>query len=390
MEKLYDCIVVGAGPSGGSAAYFLAKAGYKILLLERKKLPRYKPCGGGIPSIVSTYLDFPLFEEKDTTFLKDIIYSYRGTKNHAVTLNDYIMFGVSRAVFDHKIVQAACKHGTDLIQNELVNKIKEEKEKVSVFTKKGNIYQAKFLLACDGENSIIAQQLGLRKKTKPNAVSMVVEVPIASYPPQWRKNLSSNLTGHLDMNWIENGYVGLIPKKNGCSIGIYAFKKTDIEKLKHSLDNFGQYLGLNVSNFQHHTRFMYVWDKNFKLNTKRCLLLGDSARLIDPLSGEGIKYAIKSAIIAREIIKGAFEKNYSLDKYTKLVHEKICSELKLAKKMAFWSYNFPKTAYDGLIRVSEDTAKILNGEVSYSEFIRRLKRKILKTILKKIGIKFYS
>jgi len=45
---MYDCIIVGAGPSGTAAAYHLAKRGRSVLLIERAKLPRYKPCGGGV------------------------------------------------------------------------------------------------------------------------------------------------------------------------------------------------------------------------------------------------------------------------------------------------------------------------------------------------------
>ena len=45
---LYDCIIVGAGPAGASAAYHLSKQGHAVLLLEKAALPRYKPCGGGV------------------------------------------------------------------------------------------------------------------------------------------------------------------------------------------------------------------------------------------------------------------------------------------------------------------------------------------------------
>ena len=44
----FDCIVVGAGPAGASAAYHLSKRRHKVLLLEKAALPRYKPCGGGV------------------------------------------------------------------------------------------------------------------------------------------------------------------------------------------------------------------------------------------------------------------------------------------------------------------------------------------------------
>lgn len=47
MPQLYDCVIVGAGPAGGSAAYHLAKRGRSVLVLEKDPLPRYKPCGGG-------------------------------------------------------------------------------------------------------------------------------------------------------------------------------------------------------------------------------------------------------------------------------------------------------------------------------------------------------
>lgn len=53
-----ECIVVGAGPAGGSAAYHLAKRGREVLVLEKESLPRYKPCGGGVSPIVQNWFDF--------------------------------------------------------------------------------------------------------------------------------------------------------------------------------------------------------------------------------------------------------------------------------------------------------------------------------------------
>jgi flavin-dependent dehydrogenase len=55
---MFDCIIVGAGPAGGTAAYHLAKRGRSVVVLEKESLPRYKPCGGGVSPIVQQWFDF--------------------------------------------------------------------------------------------------------------------------------------------------------------------------------------------------------------------------------------------------------------------------------------------------------------------------------------------
>ncbi|MEO1340345.1 MAG: FAD-dependent oxidoreductase, partial [Cyanobacteria bacterium J06635_13] len=55
---MFDCIVVGAGPAGGSAAYHLAKAGHSVLVLDKANFPRDKSCGGGVSPAIAQWFDF--------------------------------------------------------------------------------------------------------------------------------------------------------------------------------------------------------------------------------------------------------------------------------------------------------------------------------------------
>src|SRR5436305_1100578 len=57
VMQTYDAIVVGAGPAGAAAAYDLARAGVRVALLEKERMPRSKPCGGGLTA--KAYRNFP-------------------------------------------------------------------------------------------------------------------------------------------------------------------------------------------------------------------------------------------------------------------------------------------------------------------------------------------
>ena len=58
MTQRYDVIIIGGGPAGAAAAFFLGQAGRKVLVLEKEIFPRYKTCGGAVSARVLEQFPF--------------------------------------------------------------------------------------------------------------------------------------------------------------------------------------------------------------------------------------------------------------------------------------------------------------------------------------------
>lgn len=114
---MYDCIIVGAGPAGGSAAYHLAKRGRSVLVLEKESLPRYKPCGGGVSPQIAEWFDFD-FSPAISLKVDTIRYTWKMDDPVTAKLESLEpIWMVRRDVFDHFLIQQAQKQGAELRDN---------------------------------------------------------------------------------------------------------------------------------------------------------------------------------------------------------------------------------------------------------------------------------
>jgi len=111
---MYDCIVVGAGPAGGSAAYHLAKRGRRVLVLEKEALPRYKPCGGGVSPQVAEWFDFD-FSPAISLKTRDFRFTWNLSDPVELNLSELEpIWMVRRDIFDQFLIQQAQRQGAEL------------------------------------------------------------------------------------------------------------------------------------------------------------------------------------------------------------------------------------------------------------------------------------
>lgn len=356
---VYDCIVVGAGPAGASAAYHLAKRGRSVLLLEKQTLPRYKPCAGGVSPAIAQWFDFdfaPAIAQK----VDQIGYTWKLEDPVQAKLEALEpMWMVQRDVFDHFLVQQAQKQGAELRDNTAVTGIEFKSDRWQVNTANGPV-EGRYLIAADGAEGPMSQWLGFKEPKRRVGATLEVKTPGIQRPGV-----------QFEFGMVKNGYLSLFPKGDACSIAAADFRSHDASDLKKALADYASKSGIDAASAQTFTHALCLWDGNQKLHTQNALLAGEAACVVDPLIAEGIRPSIFTGVKAADAIDAALAgDSNALETYSRIISEEWGSDMVWAQRIAGAFYRFPGLAYKkGIKRPTATTyfGKILCGQMRYSD-----------------------
>lgn len=359
---MVDCIVVGAGPAGGAAAYHLAKQGRSVLVLEKEALPRYKPCGGGVSPMVQNWFDFD-FSPAISIKIKQIRYTWQMDDAFVAPLEtEESVWMVRRDTFDYFLIQQAQHQGANLSQETTVTGLTWENERWQVQTDRG-VFVAPYVIAADGAKGTMAKFLGFKDRKRRLGAALEIEAPI----PQPDREVA-----HFDFGSVTNGYLWNFPKVDGYSIGAGTFRGTDEKQnLKEIAAQYAQTFGVDISKIKKYGHPLCLWDGNQTLHTQNALLAGEAACVVDPFTAEGIRPSLLTGMLAAQAIDRALGgDSKALAHYTKRVQEEWGEDMSWAQRIASIFYRIPGVAYRiGVKRpaATRRMGQILCGDTRYRD-----------------------
>ncbi len=364
---MYDVIIIGSGVAGSSAAYKLAEVEKKVLVLEKESLPRYKTCGGGVISKVSELLPYEIDPVIECRLFDSDIYDHTNNLHFIIKRDKPIINMTMRESLDYFMLTKAEETGVEIRSENEVIDINEKNEFVEVLTRNQN-YKAKFVIAADGATGISTRKLGIRTKVKKVPA---IEHEIVVEQDQFKK-LSK--TARFDFGLVPKGYAWVFPKKEHLSIGLLTMNKPDIN-LHQYLKKYYEFLGITkILSEEKHGYIIPFHSKLKKFSYGRILLTGDVAGLADPVTAEGISYAITSGTYAANAIINGKENVETVCELFGFEIKKILTELKYARYLAFFIYKLPllrsfvfKMYGEKLSNLMTD---VITGKVKYSKLLK--------------------
>lgn len=369
MANAYDVIVVGGGPAGGTAAYELAREGLRTLLLERKHLPRHKPCAGGVPLKTLGLLDLDLTSACEMEITKGKC-TYRGGSPLEIDFGKVVGWTCMRDKLDYQILKAASAVGAEVLDDHRVRGVEVRSDRAIVWTS-GQEYRCSIVIGADGASGVVARSAGLMKRRR---LALALESEIQA--PQ---DVIDRWQGcvHFDFGSVPRGYGWVFPKRGILSVGVGTFLGS-AENLKSCLLRLLEQLGLRQSANHVKTRghFVPLGGADRVLHTERILLTGDAASLAEPMTGEGIYYAVKSAKIGAKVVSRALQDgSLDLSCYTAVINARITHDLKYARLLANFLYSLPRLNYHFFVRnpvVQSGIADVLYGAATFRQLVLQL------------------
>jgi flavin-dependent dehydrogenase len=313
--------ILGGGPAGAFAAQQLAATGLKVQLFD-EKLAWEKPCGGGLTH--KAYRQYPFLIENSTPkrLVTETVLAAPNAGEANLKLDKPLLI-YSRIELNRLLLDRAERAGAQL---EKVRVLEMERSGSGwLLRTKAGIAEADFCIVATGARNPLR---GVGTQLKP-ADTMSA---LGYYVPGEQARIDIQFLPHLE------GYIWIFPRCGHMSVGICG-KGEPASSLRLRLENYMTERGLRWKGSPFYSHLLpsletASWRKN-RVAGEGWMAVGDAAGLVDPITGEGLYYAIRSAdLAARSLLSEVNELADKVAQYRRLLRRDFAADLEMGSRLA--------------------------------------------------------
>src|SRR5438874_196547 len=290
--ELFDVAIIGGGPAGSTCAAVCAEAGLRAILIEREKFPREKVCGDCLnPACWAVLRRMEIFERiRALPHGKLDRVEFIAIHGRKVTVDlpsgDESEIAIKRSLFDNLLLERAREVGAEIREQSIVtalNKSAADNWKIDIVSQ---TFGARFLVGADGRNSTVARLCNLLPRPERERVALQAHIP-----------LPRNFGNRIVLQFLPEGYSGQAPvnenELNLCLVGT----PPTISSLRQWAERH-----FEIAADQPWRTITPLMRSPVPCAHDGLFFIGDAARVVEPFTGEGIYYALRSGELAAKAI----------------------------------------------------------------------------------------
>jgi len=313
--------VLGGGPAGAFAAEQLASAGLRVQLFD-EKLAWEKPCGGGLT--YKAYSQYPFLIENSTPkrMVRETVLAAPRAGEVTLHLDDPLLI-YSRFDLNRMLLERAERAGAQ-IEKARITEISRSGASWDLRTKSGTA-RADFCVVATGARNPL-REVGTQLKPEDTMSAL------GYYVPGEQTRIDIQFLDHLE------GYIWVFPRCGHLSVGICG-KGEPASALRKRLEDYMAEHGISSKGATFYSHLLpsleaASWKSN-RVAGDGWMAVGDAAGLVDPITGEGLYYAIRSADLASQVLlSDAGEPAAWMNAYRRLLHRDFTADLEFGSRLA--------------------------------------------------------
>lgn len=305
MAQQYDTLIIGGGPAGSTLARALIEKGQRPLVIDKQTFPRDKTCAGWVTPAVLEALGIDRADYARNNVMQPITRFRIGMMGQKAVENDHgdepVSYGIRRCEFDHYLLERSGSERAEGVKLQELERTEDGQWCVN------GQYKAPLVVGAGGHFCPVAARIGQGPGKHETAVT-AKEVEFEMTPEQASHCRVRGDTPELWFCRDLKGYAWVFRKDLYLNIGL---GREENEGLKDHLQDFvegmqaeGRIPSDLPSRFKGHAYLLYDHAQR-PLIADGLMLIGDAAGLAYTQSGEGIRPAVESALMAAEVITSA-------------------------------------------------------------------------------------